>query len=98
MTMKEGFLGGLAIGVVIYLFYAGILVTSIAPTFIKGLFTILAVGLSILSVALGGAQAINGHASDLGTTGDGLVYGITTFFSIAYFVTSFLSGNLPLPF
>jgi hypothetical protein len=97
MTMKHGFEAGLIIGFLCWLFYTGIFTFNLAPLLIQWLATLLAVGMSVLSVTLGILQVVNCKAT-LRTTGDGLVYGFTTTFSILYIVISLINHSLPLPF
>ncbi len=98
MTMKNGFIVGIVVGFIAFLFLHGN--TEITRDPLVMFIAIFAIVLfPIISFCIGIASALQGH-SVFGTTTDGFIYGFTAALDAPYIVNliiQFLNGNLPLP-
>lgn len=96
MAYKNGFIIGLVVGLLAYLWASGIITVSALAVQPSGQIDIIASILGLLSVVLAVISAFRGH-STLGTTGDGFVYGFTIGFDALTIISYVYAGQLPPP-
>ena len=96
MTTQYGFALGLIGGFLSWLVLNGYIAFNPEMAIVKGLVTLVAFMMFILSVGVTIGSIAMRH-SVFGTTEDGFIYGFTVAFDILYILTQFSLGNLPLP-
>jgi hypothetical protein len=94
--MQFGFVMGLMGGFFSWLVLHGYIALNPAMTLVKGLVTLLAFVMFILTVSVT-IGSIARRKAVFSPTKDGFIYGFTVAFDILYILTQLYLGKLPLP-